>query len=248
MIYLVLNLLLMSGLYIAAGVIALVRASKAPSGKGLAFAGGAILVVDGLIVAAWNVWYRVFLYPGDFDPGAAMGLVPLAPWVFPTYQIGYRVLLVIAIALLLFAVLSARGKQAAAQEAPVFAHGGPQGYGPQGYGPQPGQGYPAQQGGPQQHAQQYQQPGGPQQPQQPGEPQQPQQGSPTGPQQGSPTGPQQPQQGNPTGPQNPYQQPPRSQQNPQQPGGPQQPRQGSHRRPPQPPEGGASGPQQPPRD
>ncbi|MFE3461038.1 hypothetical protein ACFXKD_26140 [Nocardiopsis aegyptia] len=226
MIYLILNILLQSGLYIAAGAIALVRASKAPSGKGLAFAGGALLVVNGLIVAAWNIWYRLIVYPDLFETGAALGPPRLPEWVFPTFQIGYRVLLAIAIALLLFAVLSARRAQAAQESSP--AHGGPQGYGPQ-PGQAPGQGHYAQQGAPQQ-----QYPGA----QRPQQAQQQPQGNPGRPQQ-----PQQPPQANPTGPQSPYQQPPQHPGGPQQ---PQQPRPGGHRRPAQPPENGPSGPQQPP--
>jgi hypothetical protein len=245
MVYLVLTLVFMSGLYIAAGVIALIRAGKAPSGRGLVFAGGVVLVVDGLITAVWNIWYRVFLYPEFMEAGVAMGPPRMPPWLFPTYLIGYHVLLVVAIGLFLLAVLSARGKQSV----PADAHAVPQGYGPQpGQAPGQGQGYAGQQGGPpqgQRYAQQpFQQHQQAQQPQQPQQAQQPQrQHQPQQAQQSQQL--QQRPQGGLSGPlqaQQPQQQPQGDLSGPQRPQQPQQPRPGNHQRP---PEDGPSGPQQP---
>ncbi|GAB2512992.1 hypothetical protein [Nocardiopsis aegyptia] len=211
MISLVFSVLLSGIALIAVGAIALVRAGGAPSGKGLILTSGALFVLLGLASIGWTVYLRFFAFPMlDLDAVAPPGLMP--PWVASTYTLVTRLGLLIAIVLLVFGVLSARGKQAAAQGAPV--PGGPQGYGPQ-PGRAPGQAPYAQQGAPQQ-----QYPGAQQ-------PQQPPQGHPTGPQNPYQQPPQPP-----SGPQQPPQQPgPGGRQRPEQPpqggpSGPQEPPQG----------------------
>ncbi|WP_026127956.1 hypothetical protein [Nocardiopsis lucentensis] len=193
MIYLVLSILFTIAAHLVPGVIALVRAAGSPSGKGLIFAGGGLLALCGVAIIGWRIWYD-FAILAPFGNTVAGGPMPYMGLV-ATYNIVRPVLVTIAIGLLLFAVLSARGKGQPTAPSP---HGFPQ--------PQPAQGHhvpphhPGHPGQPYGH----QAPGAPQQrfqaPQQPQPPQ-----APTGPQHPgqpqAPSGPQRPQ--GPTGPQPP---------------------------------------------
>ncbi|WP_116246434.1 hypothetical protein [Nocardiopsis sp. FIRDI 009] len=237
MIHLVLSILISLVFYLAPGVIALIRAAGSPSGRGLVFAGGGLLVLCGLIGIGWRLWYH-FAVLAPFGDMVAGGPLPYGELI-DAFNIGFPVLVTAAIALLLFAVLSARDKGQSTAPAP---HGFPQHQPAQGHHvPQhhpghPGHfGHPGQPGHPGHPGQPYGHPGYPGQPyghQAPGAPQQqfqaPQQPqppqTPTGPQQPgqpqAPSGPQRPQPPQaPSGPQQP--QPPQAPTGPQQPQGPQ---------------------------
>ncbi|MEV2274724.1 hypothetical protein AB0I72_03985 [Nocardiopsis sp. NPDC049922] len=164
MFFFILNVLLALVVFLVPGVIALIRAFGAPSGKGLVFAGGGLLTLSGLVEIGWQVWFHLLV---SFDHGAPL----IDPLVLDAYNVAHAVLVAVAVALLLCAVPSARGTVQPNTGAPT-PHGHP------GYQPAPGhhaapwypgpsgQPYPQQAPGvPQAHQAQY--PSGPQQPPQP---------------------------------------------------------------------------------
>lgn len=88
-----------------AGAIALVRSFGAPSGKGAAAAGGALLLLSGLVTTGWHVYTRFVLSPDPFfDPG----LMLAPPGVVEAVFLGVGALRTGGLVLLLVAVLSAR--------------------------------------------------------------------------------------------------------------------------------------------
>ncbi|OOC55841.1 MULTISPECIES: hypothetical protein [Nocardiopsis] len=118
MVSLVLNLLFYSLPLLVCGVVALLRAAGSPSGRGLVFAGGGLLVLAALVTGGWEVWtWSRFSGPhSSFSWRMAMP-PPLLPSTTMAYGAGRALLLTAALALLLFGVLSARRHQRAAPAA-----------------------------------------------------------------------------------------------------------------------------------
>ncbi|WP_026122294.1 hypothetical protein [Nocardiopsis halotolerans] len=149
MIHLALNVLLYSLPLIVCGAVALFRALGSPSGRGLILTGGGLLVLTGFVTGLREVWYSSAGISGSFSelmafPHHPTIMLRLPMGVVTGYTIGLALLLALAIALLLFGVLSARRHQNADagsgnQHPAPQQQAAPGNAVPPGHGPRPGQ-------------------------------------------------------------------------------------------------------------
>ncbi|MFI6575526.1 hypothetical protein ACIBFB_06975 [Nocardiopsis sp. NPDC050513] len=135
MIHLVLNILFAIVVFLVPGAVALVRAAGSPSGRGLVFTGGGLLILSGLVNVGWAIWYFSLIVE-PFGNTVAGGPLPYTGLI-NAYNTVRPVLVSIAVALLLFAVLSARGKVQPSAGTPT-PHGHPPYQSAPGYHAAPG--------------------------------------------------------------------------------------------------------------